>query len=294
MKKIKGFTAVLSMALAFSLVAAPVMSSAAVPNKNQSVDNNTVIESVTKTYLKAQQSEITINIGGKYNLIPKLTKKARDFGFVVTTGGKVGLRTNVAGKEVIVYYPVTWTSANNSYVTVNSKGMITARQVSAKNIMNSYIPTAVRATIPAGAYTNFAGDTVYLENDLFTTYDVTIVPEEDLSVYFLGVWSEDVVDTDAQHVVDYAVNNNNIETQLRIMAQAVTKHCSVKNANFIAYTKTNDGVVRAYFTTHDPIVGTHYYSMAFSTDSQGVNRILVKDRDYCDTEYEYTGTYLRR
>lgn len=289
MKKMKNFKTVLSLALVAALGFAPVAVNAAPPNTNQSVDAQTGAD--TKIYFKSKKSEITIGLGGEYRLIPKTNKTVSDFGFeVLPTSNKIRLLTPT-GYE---YYNVTWKTQSSYYAPVDTNGNIVAKNLSPKDAFNQYIPTKVYACIPAGAYTNAAGDTIWTENGVVTTFEVTIVPEEDLSVYFLGVWSEDEEDTDAQHVVDYAVKNSNFETQIRAMAQNATKHCNTDKSKIVAYTKTNDGVVRVYFKTFHASAGTHYYCLAFQTDTEGLNKLDVNARDYCETEYTYMGSYLRR
>ena len=284
MKKMKNFKTVLSLALALALGFAPAVANAAPPNTNQSVDG------LKRLYLDAARSEITINLGGQYKLLPKLTPEAEEFGFLVTTSGRVGLRTEIG----IVYYSVNWRTQSNYYVSVNSTGTITANRISPKTTLNNYRPTKVYAYIPAGRYVNEDKRVAWFETGLFTVHYVTVVPEEDLSVYFLGVWSEDKADSDAQHYADYPVKMSNLETQLRVMAQNATKHCNTNSSKMIAYTKTNDGIVRAYFKTYHSEAGDHYYALAFDTNSKAVNKLEVNARDYCDNEYEYMGAYLRR
>lgn len=302
MRKFKSSKAILSMALAFSMCVAPLTAGAATNNQSSVDPNGNPGYGVETVYtLNRKNSEITIGLGGKYDLKPSLSATAKEYGFVLVKNAdgtinpnKVALHTStINGIDYYTEIPVTWTATKPTYATVNSNGTITAKKVCLTKTNGSYYTAPVTASIPNVVYTNAAGEKVRFADGVFYKNLVTVVPERDLSVYYLGVWVEDLADDDAQHYADFDIDSDNVKSTLKDMAQYVTKHCYSTNFKVLAFTKTNDSLVRAYIKTTDVNAGNHYYVMTFD-NNDGANKITVSSRDYCDSSYKVTGTYYRQ
>lgn len=286
---------ILAMSLAFAMTAASFVTplvAGAETNINKSVDGLRD-GGVNSLYtLPAKRSELTIGVSGQYQLrLTKigLSKEAVAAGFAIVNDNTVSF-TNEEGE--VSTYKVTWSSAKTDYVTTTANGFITAKKVCKTKKDGSYYRVAVQASIPDFAYVTKAGEAVTFDGGVIAKSLTTVVPEEDLSVYFYGVWSEDANDNDAQHFADYTVKEANVDSQLKVMAEDVAKHCVGTSSKVVAYTKTNDDKVRAYVKTTSKEAGSHYYILTYSTSGK-VNKITVAERDYCETEYNHAGTYYR-
>ena len=286
---------VLAMTLAFAMTVAsfatPVVAGAAT-NTNKSVNSlkNGGID--TLYTLPSKKAELTIGVKGQYQLSLKqigLSKKAEDNGFKIVDDQTVSYK-DVNGK--VTNHKVVWSTAKSDYVSTTNAGLITANKVCKTKADGSYYRVSVTASIPDLAYA-YNSNTAYTFNDgVIAKVLVTVVPESDLSVYFYGVWYENDSDNDAQHIKDYAVSESNVKSQLKNMSEAFDKHFVSTSSKVVAFTKTNDGKVRAYLKCTSKEAGSHYYILTYSTDEK-VNKITVADRHYCDKEYTHAGTYYR-
>lgn len=293
MKKFQTPKIVLSLSLAFMLFAMPIGASAAT-NNNVSVDANTKHNATATITLAKCPAEITIGVDGKYELLPKLSAIATRYGFKVVDKDTIKLQTGVneAGNAVYTKYPVTWSAEKSNYASVNSTGVVSANAICKTKADGAYYRAPITASIPDVVYENANGDKITFDGGVFYQNNVTVVPQEDLLVYYLGVWEEDGTDTDAQHVKDYNNNSATVKNNLRLMAQNSTAHCYSSAFSVTALTKTNDGTVRAYLKTTDSKAGSHYYILAFR-NNDGSNTVTVQARDYCETAYDTTGSYTR-
>jgi hypothetical protein len=287
----------LTMSLALAMTATTLFTPASVKaetNINKSVDdllNSNLVTSVAVT-LPTKRSEITIGVTGKYELkLSKigLSQEALDAGFFVLNDSQIGYLNE---KDEVVAVNVTWTSAKPAYVTTTGKGIITANKICKTKADGSYYRVPVYASIGDTTITCADGTTINFKDNAVAKSLVTVVPEEDLSVYFLGVWTENDADVDAQHKTDYAVTSANVVDQLKAMSEAVAEHCVGTSVDVVAYTKTNDGSVRAYLTTKSEDAGKHFYILTFSTSNK-TNKINVAERDFCESEYSSAGSYYR-
>ena len=290
---------VLAMTLAFAMTVAsfatPVVAGAAT-NKNKSIDSlkNGGID--TLYTLPSKKAELTIGVKGQYQLSLKqigLSAQAEKAGFEIVDDQTVSY-TDVDG--LVTTHKVVWSTAKSDYVSTTNAGLITANKVCKTKADGSYYRVSVTASIPDLAYA-YDSKTAYTFNDgVIVKNLVTVVPESDLSVYYYGVWREDDRDNDAQHSEDYAVSESNIKSQLKNMSEAVAEEtCVSTSSKVVAFTKTNDGKVRAYLKCTSKEAGSHYYILTYSTDKtdKKVNKITVTKRHYCDPEYTYAGTYYR-
>jgi len=286
---------VLAMTLAFAMTVAsfatPVVAGAAT-NINKSVNSlkNGGID--TLYTLPSKKAELTIGVKGQYQLRLSqigLSAQAKKAGFEIEDDQTVSY-TDVDGKKTT--HKVVWSTAKSDYVSTTNAGLITANKVCKTKADGSYYRVSVTASIPDLAYA-YNSNTAYTFNDgVIVKTLVTVVPESDLSVYYYGVWSESDSDNDAQHITDYAVSESNVKSQLKNMSEAVAGHCVSTSSKVVAFTKTNDGKVRAYLKCTSKEAGSHYYILTYSTDEK-VNKITVAERHYCDTEYTHAGTYYR-
>lgn len=293
----KVLKSILTTALVAALCVTTVVPASAATNNNTSVDPGTSSAGIYT--LPKKNAELTIGQGGQYQLQLELSKKAQDFGFFVGTDGGLRLRTRTSdGTLVNQRINVTWSAQKSYFADITSGGKVLAKNV-CKTYYNSvgekvYYTAAVTASIPNQVYKNADGDQLRFTDGMIYKNRVTVVPERDLLVYYLGVWEEDDVDNDALHIRDWDLDSANVKTMLRDMAQNVTQHCYSKDFSVLALTKTNDGVVRAYLQTKDTKAGNHFYIMKFETTNNGENTVTVRSRDYCDDSYETTGTYTRQ
>jgi hypothetical protein len=287
----KVFAMTLAFAMTVASFATPVVAGAAT-NINKSVDSlkNGGID--TLYTLPSKKAELTIGVKGQYQLRLKqigLSAQAKEAGFEIVDDQTVSY-TDVDGRKTT--HKVVWSTAKSDYVSTTNAGLITANKVCKTKADGSYYRVSVTASIPDLAYA-YNSNTAYTFNDgVIVKTLVTVVPESDLSVYYYGVWSESDSDNDAQHITDYAVSESNVKSQLKNMSEAVAGHCVSTSSKVVAFTKTNDGKVRAYLKCTSKEAGSHYYILTYSTDEK-VNKITVAERDYCDTEYTHAGTYYR-
>lgn len=293
----------LSMSLALAMVVTafttPLVAGAST-NNNTSVDkkNNSKVEVATTTVytLPAMRNDMTLGVTGVYQLkLSKigLTEVAKEYGFTVLDDKTLGYTSLVGDKLVDKKVSVEWNSSNSKYATINSVGKATAKKVCKINPdTGNYYTVALNATIPNVTYVNSEGQLVQFKGGIVATTNTTVVPEEDLAVYFLGVWEEDLKDSDAQHKDNFAVNSYNVEDKLKEMAESSTNHCVGNSYDVVAYTKTDDGSVRAYLVVDAGKAGSHYYTLTFKSAS-GDNRIDITHRDYCDTTYTKAGSLSR-
>lgn len=291
MKKFQTPKIVLSLTLAACMLfAAPTAAASAATNNNASVD--TARSTIT---LVRRTAEITIGVDGKYELLPLLGSAAKDYGFEVVDQKTLRLHTGTdraTGKPIYTKYPITWTAEKPAYATVNSAGVLSANKVCLTNADGYYYRAPITASIPNVTYKNVDGVKLRFDSGIFYQNNVTVVPQEDLLVYYLGVWEEDGRDVDAQHSKDYDNDSYNVKNNLRLMAQNSTAHCFSTAYSLTALTKTNDGTVRAYVKTTDAKAGAHYYILAFD-NNDGTNTVTVQARDYCETTYKTMGYYSR-
>lgn len=292
----KGVTCMALAALITAMGITPMTAVSAATNNQASTDSrkdNEASVTVTATIPTAKK-EITLNVGGTYQLKPSVSKVASELGFWIEGNNLKVNKVNAEGDTYTETYPLVW-KTNKKKVSVSATGKVKGLKVSTINPStgNYYVTTVTASVDPS---TSFVGenDITYLFEDgvVFTQY-VTTVPTEDLNVYFQGVWSEDFSDNDAQHTSDYAVRETNVNDQLKAMAEAVTGHCVGTTYEIVSFTKTNDGCVRAYITTHNEKAGNHYYVAKFYTTESGKNKITFTQRDYCEKEYTVSGSYNR-
>ena len=265
-------TLALAALLTANLFTVPV---SAQTNVNKSVDN------VTDTdLLDANDTDLTIGLTGKYQLrlsYVGLSEEALKAGFAIVDDDTISFN----GKE----YPVEWVASDPSFASVTSTGLLKANKLTKYEVEANAVVSQSIFVKKGIAYT--------FDDNVIATVNVTVVPEADLQAYYLGVWVESAVDDDARHLVDYAVNSANVEGQLKVMSDAVNHaHTDGTSFDVIAYTKTDNDLVRAYITTYNAKAGNHYYILTFST-TDGVNEIKVHERDYCDDKYTLTGLYYR-
>ncbi|MEG2774648.1 MAG: hypothetical protein RR906_04500 [Acetivibrio sp.] len=294
MKKFQTAKIALSLSLACMLFVAP-LSASAQTNKNASVDSShSGKESIDTTItLPSLTAEITIGQGGKYLLLPKLSEKAKEYGFSID-GDYLKLSTSVTKDGTTLYtkYKLTWSAAKPAYASVKADGTVSANKVCKLKDNDAYYCAPVVCSVPDVIYKNLSNEKFKFADGIIYKNNVTVVAPEDLLVYYLGVWSEDLTDTDAQHFNDYNNDSSTVKNNLRLMAQDVTEHCHSSNFKITALTKINNGLVRAYLKTMDPKAGSHYYVLKFN-NADGSNKISVVARDYCEKEYTLQGSYTR-
>lgn len=289
----KGATCMALAALITAMGITPITNVTAATNNQASTDiRKDGAQEITAT-IPYGKKEITLNVTGKYQLKPVVSKFAEKKGFWIEGNALKVEKTDNQGKTYVVSYPLTW-KASNSRVAVSGTGKVEGLKVSKVSEEGKYIATKVTASIDPN--TTFVDDdniTYYFKDGVVFTQLVTVAPTEDLNVYFQGVWKEDSADNDAMHITDYAVRESNVDAQLKVMAEAVTGHCVGESYDILAYTKTNDDCVRAYIVTHNKSAGKHYYVAKFKTNEAGVNKITFTQRDYCDNVYTVSGVYKR-
>lgn len=292
---------ILAMTLAAAMVVTTFVTSisaSAAANVNKSVDKDAKSSGVTviTTYtLPVKKSELTIGLKGKYQLKLDrigLSKEAKEYGFRVINDTTIAYDTKVNGKVKTVRVNVTWSSANTQYAPISKKGTVTANKVSPVSASTGkYLRVPMKATIPNITYVNSKGENLIFTDGIIATSYVTIVPEEDLSVYFLGVWHEDETDEDAQHKHDFSITSANVGKKLKEMAEEATGRSVGKTYDIVSYTKTNNGEVRVYLKTNGD-KGIHYYALKFLTKDR-VNQIDVTERHESEAKYKPAGTYYR-
>lgn len=293
----------LSMLLATAMVVTtlvtPLVASAAV-NNNRAVDTIGSGSLGVKTVytLPAQKTELTLNQGGKYQLKLSnvgLSKKAQMF--TIVNDYTISYDTIENDEVVTKYLGVEWQSTNESIVKASAKGWLKGIKVSKLNSKGNYISTAVNAVVEEGEYRvldNGVLKTVKFEGGIIATNKTFIVPTDNLTNYFLGVWKEDLADKNAQHNTNYAINSENVAYQILKLAEDATKHCKGEAFEIFALTKSKNAKVRAYVKTTNKDAGTHYYVVTYLNDGEGFDKISVVERDWCATKYSKTNVeYVR-
>lgn len=314
MTKFKNVKKLLCMALAATMLVSPVTVGAE-ERTNVSVDPLT--QAANQISVRKQLSpwvkSITLSQGSVYKLNPSAASTMGVSNPVVETFNVDGdscvmrfylkntntltARLYVNGKlEGTKDVRVTWTSNFSSYASVDQTAKLTANRV-CKVVNGKYAHVKIQGKLPTGTVFSYGGHEFTFEDDVFATYKTIVVPEEDLSVYFLGVWDEEYTDPNAQHYGDWPVTSSNYVEQLKNMAVNVTRHCD-GTPTLMALTKTDNGKVRAYLRTSNTDAGKHYYIVEFYTfndNDDRDNRLRIYERDYCDPKYTLaTEEYFRK
>lgn len=290
----KSVTCMALAALITAMGVTPMTVSAGVTPANKQVSTDTlgVTNVQTRINIPSAHKEITLNETGTYQLKASISSQAKKLGFELA-GNQ--LKITYADQRV-EYFPLEWKTSDSSKVKVSKNGKIVGVAVSDKDVSGEYIATKVTYSIPDGVtFVDSTDNTIvrlFKDGEVFTQ-DVVVVPTEDLNVYYQGVWSEDFADNDAKHTKDFAVRESNLEAQLKKMAESVTGHCVGTSSKVIAYTKTNDGTVRAYITTYNEKAGNHYYVVTYSLNGDAESSLTITNRDYCEKQYSTSGAYVR-